>query len=1017
MPATAFLAKKATEWRMMVLEKFNDISIISENREVQRAYYIPHASLESLQNRERYSSKECILLNGSWNFRYFECPHDLPDKMDQIDYSASIPVPSCWECYGYGQIQYTNVDYPFQYDPPYTFSMNPVGVYNRIFQIDTIDERLFYIVFEGVSSYFELFVNGKYVGMSRGSHLQSEFDITKYLIAGENDLSVAVYTYNVESYLEDQDFFRYHGIFRDVYILNRPNNHIRDIYIQPEMSGNVKIETTFKGADLPVEISFYTQEGKKLEKIENPIFWSAEKPYLYRVVIYCNGEYIERKIGFRTIATSDQGELLINGIAVKLKGVNRHDSHPEFGYCTSYEDMKQDVILMKQYNVNCVRTSHYPNHPAFLELCDEYGLYVMDECDMETHGVENAYGLCSLASIEQMASNPVWTESYLDRMKRMVERDKNSTSVIVWSLGNEGQFGTNHVLMSEWTKKRDHTRLVHYERTVFPNKAYGADQIQIHPCVDIISRMYTSLDNLEIQGNMTEDKRPYFLAEYCHAMGLGPGELKDYWELIYKYPRLIGGCIWEWCDHAFKKKLPDGTYGYIYGGDSGEFPHYGNFCCDGLVFPDRTPSTGLIAYKKIIEPVKIKCLNINKGEFEFENRYDFTDLAEIRFEYKIVADKEIIETKQFTVCAKPHEKVKVIIGFGVPEQVENGVYIEFYANTADKKLWCEADHNLAWEQFELPAQRKAEQNKASLLPLQIHNDKRYVTIHSDNAEYVYDKAKGLISSIGKGGANYIQRPVDIIIWRALIDNDKWEKEKWMKEHFHKTYFKPHTTDIVQNVDKCVITVEGVIGAHSRLPVFFTKVEYTFTSKGVQIEVHAEKNNELKSMNRTSSEETDLDLNLKTEIRQIPRFALRFALNPEFEDIEYFGKGNRECYIDYQEHAKMGVWSSTVTEEYEPYIRPQECGNHMNVKWLKINDGRNAISFNADKIFEFSALHYTMENLDETEHSYELVQDDSSEVLICYKNRGVGSSSCGPTLSEKYWVTDKVIDFGFFVELC
>lgn len=997
------------------MERYNDINIISENREPQRSYYIPHDSMQGALMNARYSSRLCMLLNGNWNFKYYECPLDLPEEISDIHYSEHLPVPSCWECYGYGQIQYTNVDYPFQYDPPYTFSMNPVGVYNRSFRIDKVCERSIYIVFEGVSSYLELYINGKYVGMSRGSHLQAEFDITKFLQPGENEISVAVYTYNVESYMEDQDCFRYHGIFRDVYILNRPQNHIQDVYIKPQMSGEVEIEMTFKGERLPLQVTFYAPDGQQVERIENPLLWSAEKPWLYSVLICCNGEYIMRKIGFRSVSTSEQGEFLVNGVSVKLKGVNRHDSHPEFGYCTSYEDMVRDIVLMKQNNINCVRTAHYPNHPVFLELCDEYGLYVMDECDMETHGVENAYGLCSLASIEQMASNPIWTNSYMDRIKRTVERDKNSPSVIIWSLGNEGQFGTNHVLMSEWTKERDDSRLIHYERTAFPNKAYGADQIQIHPCVDIISRMYTSLENLEIQGNMTNDKRPYFLAEYAHAMGLGPGELADYWNLIYRYPRLIGGCIWEWCDHAFMKQLPDGSRGLIYGGDSGEFPHYGNFCCDGLVFPDRTPSTGLAAYKKVIEPVKISCLDIHLGEFEFENRFDFTNLSELKWEYRIIADREIVETGRFAVSAAPHKTVRLKLLYNIPEDVDDCAFIEFYANVPEKTLWCERDHNLSWAQFALPVSIR-EKETALLHPIEVTDGKRFVTIRSCSVVYTYDKGNGLISSIEKDGRSLLKRPVDIVIWRAMTDNDKFEKIKWQKEHFHKTYFKPHNTLVECASDRCVIRVEGVIGAHSRLPVFFTNVEYAFTSEGLQIHVHARRNSELKSMNRTSSEETDLDLNLKTEISQIPRFGLRFALDSKFEDIEYFGKGSLECYIDYQDHAKMGIWNSTVTKEYEPYIRPQECGNHMNAKWLRLCDGKNTVAFRGEKAFEFSALHYTIENLDQTEHAYELVRDDTSEILICYKNRGVGSSSCGPTLSEKYWVTDKMIDFSFSVEV-
>ncbi len=995
------------------MEKFNDLSIVSENREPQRAYYIPFSDMKGAMEDIKSKSSQYTDLNGEWDFTYFESHLDIPDNISEIVYCEKLPVPSCWECYGYGQIQYTNINYPFQYDPPYTLSVNPVGAYNRSFEYKGEDSL--YVVFEGISSYFELYVNGEYAGLSRGSHLQAEFDISKYAKLGQNTITVLVYTYNVESYLEDQDFFRFHGIFRDVYLLKRPQNHIVDVYIKPHIDGQVDFELTFKGEKLAYEITLFDTEGKKVENITWPKLWSAEKPNLYSAVIECNGEYIYKRFGFRSIETSDKGELLINGISVKLKGVNRHDSHPKYGYCTTIEDMERDIVLMKQNNINCVRTAHYPNHPIFLELCDQYGLYVMDECDMETHGVEHAYGLCSLKSIDEMASNPIWLNSYMDRMERMVERDKNNTSVIIWSLGNEGQFGTNHVKMSEWTKSRDNTRLVHYERTAFPNKAYGRDQIKIDPCVDIISRMYTSLENLDIQGTMTDDKRPYFLAEYGHAMGLGPGELTDYWEIIYKYPRLIGGCIWEWCDHAVEKTLPDGKTGYIYGGDSGEFPHDGNFCCDGLVFPDRQPSTGLMELKKVIQPLRVFATDIKNGKFIFENLYDFTDLSEFSFRYEVIVDRDIAETGSFGVSAKPHEAEETEIMFTMPKLAEHGAFVNIYMDMSDEAQWCETGHNLAWEQFELPVEIKVPE-KAVPEDAIINNGKRYISITIGENEYSIDKASGMVCSVRRRNCELMKRPSDIVLWRATIDNDRYKRDGWVNEHFHKTFFKVRTVEVIPKKTECRILIGGAIGANSRLPVFDADIEYLINSEGMHISIVANRNEELKGMNRSSSEETDLDLNLKTEIGEIPRFGMRFALNKTFENIEYFGMGDKECYIDYQAHSKMGIWKSAVSEEYEHYIRPQDSGNHFGTKWVTLYDERNNITIAADDSFEFSALHYTIEELDKKEHDFELEEADSTEVLICYKNRGIGSGSCGPVLLEKYQVTDKHIDFGFKIIL-
>lgn len=1007
--------------------KENDLSILSENREPQRAYYIPSRSEEEARSCTKEQSSCYTDLNGTWQFHYFATPLDLPDTVSDIPYDSELPVPSCWECYGYGQLQYVNINYPFPYDPPYTLPQNPVGAYQRTFEAG-LDSKT-YLVFEGVSSYFELFVNDRYVGLSRGSHLQAEFDITDFVRQGENTLTVLVYTYNAESYLESQDFFRYHGIFRDVYLLARPAEHIRDFFVKPRLDGSVELEVTFAGEALPYQVTLYSPEGAPcvtkasterklcLQGIREPKLWSAEKPVLYSLLIACNGEFIHKHFGYRSVAASSDGELLINGVPVKLKGVNRHDSHPKFGYCTAREDMLRDIVLMKQHNINCVRASHYPNHPEFLELCDRYGLYVVDECDLETHGVEGAYGLCSLKSIAGIASNPQWRASFLDRMKRMVERDKNAPSVIIWSLGNESQFGNNHVAMSAWTKERDDTRLVHYERTAFPQKAYGADQMEIHPCVDIVSRMYTSTEDLTIQGNVTADRRPYFLCEYGHAMGLGPGELEDYWELIYRYPRLIGGCIWEWCDHAAEKPLPDGKTGYLYGGDNGEFPHDGNFCCDGLVFPDRTPSTGLLNYKKVIEPVKFSVKDIENGHFVIENRFDFTNLSEFRFVYEVEADGQTLETGEFALDLAPHGKAVKEIPFTKPKAARYGAYLTLSVLGKAETPWSDLGHCFAWEQFRLRTSKPevSKECKPMAEGSCVTESKRYLTVTNHGAHYTLDKTTGLLCSIKSGSRELLKRPADIVIWRALIDNDITMKDKWLEEFVHKAFFKVRSIENFREESAYTVLAKGTVIAPSRASLFETQIAYRFDGSGLHITIEADRSWELKSCDRLCVE-GDPDPNLKSELEELPRFAMRFPLLRAFEEFSYFGMGDRECYADYKAHAKMGLWNSTVTREYEPYIRPQECGNHLNTQWVKLNGQGQEVLFEAEKPFEFSALHYTVEELDKKGHAFELVDSDSTELLICYKNRGVGSASCGPRLLRKYCLTDRHISFAFTVKL-
>ena len=996
------------------MEKYNDLSLVHENRLPQRAYYIPHPTLESALTGKKTASGAYKCLNGEWNFAYFETPLDLPDDMSAISFKESLPVPSCWECYGYGQIQYTNTNYPFQYDPPYVETFNPVGVYSREFTVEGKEKT--YLVFEGVSSYFELYINNRYVGMSRASRCQSEFDITPFLVEGENVMTVAVYTMNAGSYLEDQDQFRYHGIFRDVYLLSRPENHIRDIYLKPDISGKVELEVTFAGEDLPYEFYILLPDGSKVQTVENPKLWSAEKPNLYDAVIECNGEYIVRRIGFRSIAVSPVGELLINGVSVKLKGVNRHDSTPDQGWCTTEESMIRDIELIKQNNMNCIRASHYPNYPEFVEMCDRYGIYLMDEADIETHGVEYAVGMRTVASAKEIVDNPDWLPAMLDRMERLVERDKNAPSVISWSLGNEAQFGENHVKMTEATKARDNTRLIHYEHSVWQAKHWGADQPKPHECMDMVSRMYPPVWAVEVQGQLTDDPRPYFICEYSHSNGLGPGDLKDYWDVIYRYPRLIGGCVWEWCDHGVTVKQPDGSDAFLYGGDHGEFPHNGHYCCDGLVQPDRTPSTGLMEYKKVIQPLVISWADEEKGIVRIENRCDFTDLKDFTFHYQLRVDDQVTDLGNVEISVAPHEAKEFTLKFDRPESCALGAYLELYMDMAEATAWCEAGFNIGWEQLALSVP-VVKETKAGSYPAAVEEGKRYITVTTDKYTLTLDRIRGMLVSVKAGNAEYLTRPADLVIWRATIDNDGKAAEAWKKDYVHKAYFKPHIHQICKEQDAYVVSFDGVVGAKSRVPIYFGKVSYRFTSLGVEISTHAELSDKLTRVQTDFNDTVATGAGWKwmAEIKDVPRFGIRFSLTKDFTDLEYFGKGDKECYIDYQEHSKMGVWSGKVADEYEPYIFPQECGNHMYAAYAKLSAGDKSIRFAGEKPFEFSALPYTIEALDKAEHTFELPKPSSTEVIVCYKNRGVGSGTATMKLIDKYKLSDKVIDFTFTVE--
>lgn len=993
------------------MEKYNNLHIISENREPQRSYYIPFENEADALKRKNETSKKYTLLNGEWDFRFFETPLDLPDDISEIVFTDKIKVPCSYECMGYGQAHYTDVKYPFQYDIPYTRTMNDVAVYKREFSANKNGRT--YIIFEGVSSYFELYINNSYAGMSRGSHLQAEFDITDFVNDGTNTLIAVVYAYNAESYLEDQDFFRLHGIFRDVYTLSRPLNHIRDIEIKPHIDGRIDIEADFKGKELPYSVKYFTPDLKEVKKIENPLLWSAEKPVLYSVVIECNGEYICIRTGFRTIETSDKGELLINGVSVKLKGVNRHDSHPEYGYYTPREHMIKDLELMKKHNINCIRTSHYPNTPEFLLLCDEYGFYVIDECDIETHGADASIADAAgnwTDSIEDIASNPEWTRAMMSRMERMVERDINSPCIIMWSLGNEAQFGDNYIKMAQCTKKKDPTRLIHYERVIQKNRAHGKNQMPIHTCVDVVSRMYTAYHWVEECALDTNDKRPYFLCEYAHSMGLGPGSMNEYWDLFYKYPRLIGGCVWEWCDHALLEKLPNGKTRLTYGGDHGETPHDGHYCCDGLVMPSRRPSTGLINLKYTMQNVKIDCIDIKDGKFIFTNRYDFTDLSELVFEVMINIDGEVKSIGNVDISLAPHMSKEITIKYNIPDKVNDGAYIEIYAKTKDDTIWAQKGYELAFAQFELPCE-KITMEKETKESISVDNQKRYVTVKNSKKTYKIDKALGMICSIEENGKELLKKPCDITIWRALTDNDARKKEEWEALFLHTAFFKPKSTDIQSNENSCTVKISGTFAPNGSSPLFFVDINYTFVNSKLDIEICAKKNLKLRAQRIKEGVIKTLDEYYPDPKDEILRFGMRFHLTDKMKNFEYFGRGSHECYCDYKAHTKMGLWKTDTENEFEPYVYPQECGNHTEVKWIRFTD-EYKLKISSDKEFEFSALPYSIEELYKANHTDELTGDGTTEVIICYKNRGIGSRSEGPHLKTKYCITDEVMEYKF-----
>lgn len=940
------------------MRRYEDLNLIQINREPQRSYYIPYDTLEKALEGKKEKSDYYKLLNGEWNFAYFERDIDVPDVIEKWD---TIPVPSNWQMHGYDKPYYTNVNYPYPVDAPYVPDDNPCGVYSREFNIDSKwSEKDTYIVFEGVNPCLDLYINGEFVGHSQGSHMQSEFNIAKYIKEGSNNITVKVVKWCAGSYLEDQDFFRLSGIFRDVYLLSRDKDCVKDI------------EITVKDKTITVsEENYEIYDGTtKLEKLDNPILWNAEKPHLYTVVVKSGSEYIPFKVGIRDIAVSDKGELLINGVSVKLKGVNRHDTHPTLGHYTPDDHMMDELLKMKELNINCIRTSHYPPTPEFLKMCDELGFYVIDEADQEIHGYvsrNTGWAYDNVGNKEWICDQEEWETAFVERAERMIERDKNFACVIMWSMGNESGYGSNHDAMIDWTKNRDSSRLVHYER---------AGMIEDKCGVDVISRMYVDTRSLDKIAN-SEDKRPFFLCEYSHAMGNGPGDVGDYWEKFYEHPKLIGGCIWEWADHTV---LVDGVYKY--GGDFDEETHDKNFCCDGLVFADRSYKAGSLNTKAVYQNLKT---SLSGNTLTVTNRFDFTNLNEYKLQWAVVCDGNILEQGELICDVEPHATKEFTLDYTLPSSCKLGCYLD---------IRLVGDYEVAMEQHCLDVKVVREESTASF-NIEFKEEKEVIKAISDNFTYTFNKHYGNFESLVIDGQERLAGLAKLSVWRAPTDNERGVRYRWGivdgrtdGENLNRLFSKVYSCKLEDNK----IVVEGSLAGISRSPFLRYTAVYTILSNG---EIKVEFNG-----------------NVREGCIYLPRFGFEFAIPKNNEKFRYYGMGPGENYADMCNHAKVGMFESTAKDEYVPYIMPQEHGNHTKTKLLEIG----GLKFTTENQFDFNVSNYTSEMLTNAMHTDKLVEDANTIVRIDYKNSGIGSQSCGPELLPKYRLSDKEISFEFSINL-
>ena len=986
--------------------------ILQENREKEHAYFIPFHSMETAIKREKKSSQFYKLLNGEWDFAYFNRVVDVPEDIYGEEgvslFSSGIKVPCSWQAVGYDAPQYLNISYPFPVDPPYVPIDNPVGVYAREFTItEDWAQRDTFIVFEGVSSCLELYLNGKRVGWSQGSRMPSEFDITPYIRIGKNRLVAKVLKWCDGSYLESQDAFRLSGIFRDVYLLSRSRERMTDIFVHTDCDDEYRnwtltAELNYVGDGEPICMLLDAEgniiatqtasDGKLCLTVNSPKRWTAETPDLYRLIIQYAGEYIPISVGFRKLEISEKGEFLVNGVSVKLKGVNRHDMHPLYGQYVPEEHMIRDLVLMKQHNVNTIRASHYPNTSEFLELCNQYGFYVIQEADLEMHGfaTRKAEGKYGTYDPEWLTDKEEWKEAFLDRATRMVERDKNHPCVVMWSLGNEAGYGANHDAMAKWVAERDPSRTVQYER---------ARQLAEVPAVfGVISHMYDGLE--EIKKHLASDeKRPFFLCEYSHAKGVSPGDVADYWELIYAYPRFIGGCIWEWCDHAIAKEGESGIY-YGYGGDFGENIHDGNYCLDGLVSADRIPYSGAREVKAVYR--NVKAMLENEHTVSITNLYDFISLDHVVLKWALEKDGEVIASgvEDQLVCP-PHQSVKCQLHYALPSQCRLGCHLNLSFVLKDDTVWAEKGYEIAFEQIELPVKCVRERTFRES-GIDVESSAEYFTVMGKDFEYVFNRFYGGFERIEKNGVSLLKNRTNFGIWRPFGGTDglikgKWtmiEDSSWNKsENYDKVSTRVYSSEFTKDGDSIVISVKQSLCPLSKMPLIHMDVTYRISSDGTI---------EVTSVNR-----------VRKDAAFLPRFGFELELDGSMEHLQYYGNGPEENYPDICHHVRKGLFETEIDGDYVEKTFPQEQGNHMMTEFLKISDDRCGILFSSDENmpFHFRATHHSIEEVNKARHYRELKNKDISYLRIDYKVSGVGSYS----LQEKYKFLEKDFVFRFYMK--
>jgi len=990
----------------------NNPEIFQLNRMEAHAYLMPYDTIEEALAGKPKKSRYYKSLNGNWKFSFAENPDKRIKDFYKMECDNSnwneIKVPGHWQLQGYDYPQYTNTTYPWMgrenIKAPFAPTVyNPVGSYVTFFSVpDEWKGQPVYISFQGVESAFYVWLNGEFVGYSEDTFTPSEFDLTPYLKDGQNKLAVEVYRWSDASWLEDQDFWRLSGIFRDVYLYSTPNVHIYDFFVTTDLDKDYKDAVLHIKAKLlnyneniinrlTLEALLYDAENNVVNQtalsisnfacpqmwsnvslstiVKNPLKWSAEHPNLYTLVLVLrddNGDIMETescKVGFRKFAIED-GFMKINGKRIVFRGVNRHEFSCDTGRAISYEDMVRDIIMMKQNNINAVRTSHYPNQNEWYDLCDQYGIYLIDEVNMETHGTWR-YGQKGLGDAIP-GSRPEWTEAVLDRCKSMFERDKNHPSIVIWSLGNESFGGENFIKMHDYFKEQDPGRVVHYEGTVHCREFEAATDIESH--------MYSRIETIENYARNNPPK-PFILCEYSHAMGNSCGNLFKYWELFDKYPVLQGGFIWDWIDQSIRTKTPDGTEYFAYGGDFGDTPNDGNFCGNGIIFADRSPSPKIFEVKKCYESVKFQMVDQEAGKIKIINNYLFTNLNEFQLAWNIALNGEIIqhnvefihvEPEAWDVITIPYDKTNLMKNSDTDEYILN-ISLQLKKDTS----WAQKGHELAFAQFILDVPAATERKKAVQADaVHVQEDEELLTVTGQDFKVVFSKSNGdLVSYIYQGSELIKQAPVPNF-WRACTDNDRgnhlnYRCGTWRSAGAQR---KLISMKVIPAVNGGVCICEEFVLPTKNPSV--CRLDYTIDADG-EITVRQE-------------------LNPGIQLPEIPEIGLMFEMSGDYENLSWYGKGPHENYWDRAKGAKIGLYSGKVADQFVPYLKPQECGNKTEVRWASITDRNGTgIFITAVADMELNVLPYTPYELEAYSHPCKLPKSDKVVVRVNFKQMGVG----------------------------